>query len=719
MTTKIEPLSNTVNNWIEVLEHQASSRPDQLAFIESDRSISYAALSQRVKTLATELAQHTQFGDRVLIVLPAGIDYVIGFFACIYANVIAVTAYPPNSKKRDWTRLDTIVRDCEPALVLHNVAQQKPVDGWINAGNSHTKTIAVDKLSTADSLEIAKQWRKPAIDGNDIAYFQYSSGSTGNPKGVMLSHLNLLSNTRLIQRSYHFSEQDKFVNWLPLYHDMGFVGGVLTPLLVGASTWLMPSATVAQQPFRLLKLITDIKATVTAGPNFIFDLALSKVTSAEKAELDLSSLRVFINGAEPINARTLTRFSQAFAETGFAPEALKPSYGMAEACLLVTATAEHQCFKLLSLDKDKLSLGKAVMSDDSNAKNLVDMACSGKIMAEVTVKIVHQGSRQLLPDGYVGEIMIKGDCISRGYWQKPDINQTIFNQQVANQGGFMATGDLGFIDNNQLYVSGRCKEMFIINGRNYYPQDIEESLNVFSEQLTPHGGAIFEVATDEHNHELVLVQELSRKTYQHNRQHHKQQGDQHSHYQPLIEQVIAQIAQAHELKLAAVMLIKPLTLAKTSSGKIQRVACREAYLQGQLQTVASWHKPVADDNHHQANYHQANYHQANRRISQFDADSLDQAIGHWIIHWIAQRLNLPATQLKPYQQLAQLGLDSIDAMTLTHELSKQLDVPLSADLCWSYPSIQALAQQLASIATSAQIDQTRSKQAKPPMEGMI
>ena len=678
---------NAPQNWIDVLEEQARVRPHQLAFIESfdstseQSSISYFNLSQKAKALAVDIAKYTQFGDRVIIVMPSSIDYIVGFFACIYANVIAVTAYPPNSKKRDWSRLGTIVHDCEPTVVLHQSSQKQHVCDWLNATDTYMKPIAVDNLHMTNT----RYWQYPALDTNDIVYFQYSSGSTGTPKGVMLSHFNLLSNTRLIQQSYAMNDKDRFINWLPLFHDMGFVGCVLAPILTGAQTWLMPSATVAQQPLTLLTLISEVKATVTAGPNFIFDSFVAKITEQQKDQLDLSSLRIFVNGAEPINAQTLKRFNNSFAATGLAPTTLKPSYGMAEACLLVTATPNNQAYKQLSLDPAKMALGKAIKTPNQGK----EMPSSGDILPQIDVKIVHQGTRAVLPDGYVGEIMIKGDSISEGYWQKPQISQTIFDNTVGDKNGYMATGDLGFIDHGALYVSGRCKEMFIINGRNFYPQDIENSLVGDSELIAPHGGALFEVATDEFNNQLVLVQELNRK------------GMKHTDHQSLINQLVDRVSQVHELKLAAVILIKPMTLPKTSSGKIQRINCRDTYLQGQLQSVATWHRESVEDN---------TTHQAIPHISHID----EQSITAWIVNWIAQRLSIPAQQVSPQQPLTQMGLDSIDAMTLTHDLSRQVKQPLGADLSWSFPSIQKLSHHLATLSHN-----TNNKPGTTPMEGTI
>jgi acyl carrier protein len=355
---------------------------------------------------------------------------------------------------------------------------------------------------------------------------------------------------------------------------------------------------------------------------------------------------------------------------------------MAEACLFVTATAVDQPFKLLSLDKQKMSLGKVVASND----NAIEVASSGQINPAIDVKIVHQGSRVLLSDGNIGEVMIQGDSISRGYWQKPHINHAIFDNTVGNKGGYMATGDLGFIKEGHLYISGRCKEMFIINGRNYYPQDIEHSLIEFSEYIASHGAAIFEVALDDHQNELVLVQELSRK------------GFIQKDHQPLIKQIIAQISQIHQLKLSAVILIRPMTLPKTTSGKIQRIACRTAYLQGQLKTVASWHRPAQSTTCDQIT---------------INGQSDEQDIKLWIINWVAQRLNLAATGLCATQHLAQLGLDSIDAMTLTHELSNQLNHQLSVDLAWSYPTIESLSAYLASPHDKA------ATVTSTPLQGMI
>ncbi|MFT7430341.1 MAG: acyl-CoA synthetase (AMP-forming)/AMP-acid ligase II/acyl carrier protein, partial [Colwellia sp.] len=512
-------------------------------------------------------------------------------------------------------------------------------------------------------------------------------GSTGTPKGVMLSHDNLINNTQLIIDNFEITEADKFINWLPLYHDMGFVGGILSPIRIGAKIHLLPSAKVAQSPLFLFETITKHQITATAAPNFIFDIAVEKISSKEKQHLDLSTLRLFVNGAEPINAKTLTKFNEYFSDNGLSPKVVKPSYGMAEACLLVTYTQMNSVFNTIKVDENKLLIDKIVL-DGVSGKNI---ASSGVLLPEIAVKIVDKNTRVELPNGFVGEIMLKGKSISRGYWQKPELNVTTFDQTVGDNYGFMATGDLGFINTNNgkenLYVTGRQKELLIINGCNYYPQDIEHTLLLLSEQLMPHGAAIFEVNTNSNTKEVVLIQELTRKAF-------KQKN-----YQEIIKKIRALVAEVHELKLTSIVLLKPATLAKTSSGKIQRIATRNAYINKQLSIVDSWQQDTL-----------VNIQLA--PISSFTANN----IATWVMQWIAIRISVDVSELSATQQLTQIGLDSIDAMTLTHELSKQLGLNLALEVSWSYPSIEVLSDYLEQEFSSK--ESTKAAKATPT-EGII
>ncbi|WDE06112.1 AMP-binding protein [Thalassomonas viridans] len=677
----------SVTNWVQVLEHQVRTGADKLAIselssdLEQSKQLSYFEFTQRAKALAVELSKHTSFGDRVLLVMPSSVDYVIGFFACVYAGVIAVTAYPPHLKKRDWYRLNAIAGDCQPAIVLYSQKQSAQVDNWLASTD-----FAMEKIIVGEQdINNAGQWRQGNIDENDLVYLQYSSGSTGTPKGVMLSHANLLSNTRLIAKHYGMNQAGRIINWLPLFHDMGLVGCILTPMLAGTEIVLMQSASVAQNPLKLLTAISQHKATITAGPNFIFDLATNRISAEEKAQLDLSSLQAFVNGAEPINAQTIKDFTDYFADAGLAPNAVKPSYGMAEACLMVTCTGQEQSFSLLSVDKVQLQLDKAINS----VQNAQEIAASGTIIPGLDVRIIHQDTRVPLPDTYVGEIMFRGDSVCRGYWQKPELNSKTFDQVIDGEPGYMCSGDLGFIKDNQLFVTGRRKEMFIINGRNFYPQDLEKTATGIGPELMIHGGAVFEIpGEDPSENRLVLVQELSRK------------GLALKDHSQLIKNILSQVAEVHEVKLTDIVLLRPMALPKTTSGKIQRVGCREAYLSGQLTIVAQWQQAKQESNNLQA-------------LPQMDGGCA-QSIAGWITAWVAQRFNVPAEEVTQTQELSQLGLDSIDAMTLTHELSVRLNKALTADLSWTYPSIEALATFLANKDHDSQ-----SSGHSEPLEGVI
>lgn len=682
-------MNDNCTNWLQVLESQAANNPEKIVFSESvstsalGNKINYRGLAERAKSLAYTISQQCDFGDRVIILMPNSIDYVVGFFACVYAGVIAVPAYPPHKKKRDWSRLNSIVNDCEPKIALYQVNDESRITAWLSEHPLNITSLAIDLLESNNVID----WCPPILDKHDIAFLQYSSGSTGTPKGVMLSHDNLINNTQLIINNFELVENDKFINWLPLYHDMGFVGGMLSPLRAGVHIHLLPSAKVAQNPLVLFEAITELNITSAAAPNFIFDLAVERISEQEKQHLDLSSLRLFVNGAEPINAETLSKFNDYFSDTGLSPDVVKPSYGMAEACLLVTNTQMNTVFNTLKVDMNKLHIDK-VVKDNISGK---DIASSGVLIPEIEVKIVDKQTRVELPNGYVGEIMLKGKSISRGYWQKTELNTATFDQIVGEDYGFMATGDLGFIETQSgkqnLFVTGRQKELLIINGCNYYPQDIEHTLLTLSEQLMPHGAAIFEVNANSNTKEVVLIQELTRKAL-------KQKN-----YQEIIKQIRALVTEVHELKLTSIVLLKPATLAKTSSGKIQRIATRNAYIHKQLSIVDSWQQdalvniPLAP-------------------ISSFTANN----IATWVMQWIAIRISVDVSELSATQQLTQIGLDSIDAMTLTHELSKQLGLNLALEVSWSYPSIEALSDYLEHEFSSK--ESTKAAKATPT-EGMI
>ncbi|WP_036228369.1 AMP-binding protein, partial [Marinobacterium jannaschii] len=652
-------------NWVELLQYQARCHGERTCFSllgngsDVSASISYAELDQRARALAVELLEHARAGDRAMLLMPNGIDYVVGFFGCIYAGLIAVTAYPPQHKRRDWGRISGMLTDCEAAVVLCAAEHSAKVNAWLQAEAHGCRLLQVG----SESLVQAAQWQMPQIDKQTVAYLQYSSGSTGSPKGVMLGHGNLLHNTALIAREFGMGGEDRFVSWLPMYHDMGFIGGVLTPLALGAATWLIPPPVALQNPYLWLKAISDFKATTSGGPNFIFEHCVARISEVQKAGLDLSHWRCSVNGAEPIQARTLADFNCAFASSGLAQTTLKPSYGMAETCLFVTATPEDERYRAVQLDKTLLQQGRVSLSD----QNSLEQAGSGRINDQMDVRIVDPQSGQSLPADQVGEIWIRGASVAQGYWNKPELSAATFGNQIDGVTGYLRTGDLGFILDGHLYVCGRRKEMLIVNGRNHYPQDIEATIQTVDSDLAAHGGAVFELGDG--SGQVIAVQELSR------------QGCRREGLDQLITRIRQAVAEVHEITLAAVVLIAPVSLPKTTSGKIQRLQCRDQYQQQSLRIQAQWQQSGP-----------GNADQAEVLPPLVAGDS--GQISAWICGWIAHRLGIAADTVDASQELVATGLDSVDAMTLTHELAEGLGRELSPDLVWHYPTIDALAQYL-------------------------
>ena len=682
------------SNLIELLEHQVRSNGHKTCFTllangsDVAETISYAELSTRARAMAVELRALSDPGDRAMLLMPNGIDYIVGFFGCIYAGLIAVTAYAPQQRRRDWGRLSSILKDSDASLALCSAEHQDQVKAWLTECDQNCQQFVVGE----ERSESAEQWIMPNIHADSVAYLQYSSGSTGSPKGVMLGHGNLIHNTALIVQEFSITETTNVVTWLPMYHDMGFVGGVLAPMCAGTSVWLLLPPVVLQAPFLWLKAISDYKAVVSGGPNFIYEHCVARISEEQKQALDLSHWRFAANGAEPIHTATLEKFSQSFVECGLSENALKPCYGMAETCLFVTTTASDQPCRSIQLDKSALQKGKVVraktekISEQNLLDKRVDVPSSGRLNDQMSVCIVDPDTKQELADDSVGEIWIRGGSVAQGYWNKPEVNAEVFNNEILSDSqttkdaadkkeGYLRSGDLGFIMDGWLYVSGRAKEVVIVNGRNLYPQDIEASVQAVDKDLAPHDGAVFQTT----DNQVVLVQEVTR------------QGLRRKNYEDIILSIRQAVAEEFEISLSAVVLIKPVSLAKTTSGKIQRLKNRDLYEQGELNAVAQWQKDGEADSAIEVK--ESNEPELNL--------SDEGSISHWMCYWIAKRLQVAIDDVNPEQKLAGTGLDSVDSMTLTHELSQRLNLELSAELIWQYPTTKALAAYLVSTQSSS------------------
>jgi acyl-CoA synthetase (AMP-forming)/AMP-acid ligase II len=508
-------------------------------------------------------------GERVLLVYPPGLDFILAFCGCLYAGAVAVPVYPPRPN-RPFDRIRSLVADSQATFAFTTARLMAEIERSFAA----EPDLQAVHWMTTDNLDASAlpAWSDPGAGPGTIALLQYTSGSTGTPKGVIVSHGNLCHNERMIKLAFGHSAKSTVVGWLPLFHDMGLIGLVLQPLFVGASSYLLPPLTFLQRPARWLRAITRFRATTSGGPDFAYDLCCRRVTREQRAELDLSSWEVAFNGSEPVRAETLERFAAEFAPCGFRREAFYACYGMAEATLLISGGLPEECPVVRVVDAAALEANRVVARDPAEPGARRVVGC-GRGWGGEQIRVVDPGSLTLCSDGQVGEIWVAGPNVAQGYWQKPEETRQVFGAYLADtgEGPFLRTGDLGFFD-GELFVTGRIKELIIIRGRNHYPHDIEFTVQDSHPALQPGGGAAFAVEADGEER-LVVAQEV------------------HSRFGKGLDvpRVLADIRQAiarrHELEVHAVLLLKSGTIPKTTSGKIQRRACRAKYLAASLELV--------------------------------------------------------------------------------------------------------------------------------------
>ncbi|MEM8964752.1 MAG: fatty acyl-AMP ligase, partial [Acidobacteriota bacterium] len=510
----------------------------------------------------------TSKGDRVLLLYAPGLDFVVGFLACLYAGVIAVTAYPPASR-RHLPRLRSLAADAEPSVAL-STADLLPKLRAARLPELESVTwLAGD---TVDDDEAAA-WRPHTPSPDDLAFLQYTSGSTAAPKGVMVSHGNLMHNEEVIRRGFGTQSDDIIVGWLPLYHDMGLIGNVLHPLYLGARCVLMAPVAFLQQPRRWLDAIHTWRGTVSGGPNFSFDLCVAKVGVDERPAVDLSSWRLAFSGAEPVRASSLDGFARAFAPAGFRKTAFFPCYGMAETTLMATGGPAEDDPVTTSFDEIALADDRAVPATGENSRTLIGCGVHGW---ELDVTVVDPVTLERVDDGNVGEVWVRGDSVARGYWRNPERTASDFAARLADQpdssGTWLRTGDLGFVHGAQLFPTGRLKDLIIVRGRNHYPQDIELTAEDSHGSIRRGCSAAFGI-DDDGEERLVIVAELLR--------HPSDEPD------VIADAVRRAVAATHQLQVHDVTLIRTGSILKTSSGKIRRSACRDAWRAGEFPVLTA------------------------------------------------------------------------------------------------------------------------------------
>lgn len=591
---------------VRVLKHRSSAYPASLTtlvdllhwratqqheerlytFLEDgdtrEQHLTYGELDRQARAIGATLQGLRASGERVLLLYPAGLEYISAFFGSLYAGAIPVPVYPPHMN-RSLDRLRAIAHDSQATVALTSAALLPHIQRCASEGQG---LQGLRLLVTGNELEgIESAWQAPQLDQDSIAFLQYTSGSTGLPKGVMLSHGNLLYNQRMIQKAFQHTEQSRIVGWLPLYHDMGLIGNILQPLYVGCRCVLMSPMAFLQRPVRWLQAISRYQATTSGGPNFAYDLCVRKVTPEQRAKLDLSSWDLAFNGAEPVRQETLERFASTFAPAGFRREALYPCYGLAEATLLVSGGVKHAAPVVQTVRRTALENHRVIPTSPQHADAQTLVSCGQTLLAQ-QVRIVDPQSHTPCAMGQVGEIWISGPSVAQGYWQRPADTAHTFQAQLAGQPGetFVRTGDLGFVHHGQLFVTGRLKDIIIIRGSNHYPQDIELTVERSHAALRPGCGAAFAVEIDGEER-LVVAHEVQRAVKPRRTTGVEEPSDDIASILGNVRQVIAE---EHGLQPHAVLLLQAGSLPKTSSGKVQRHACRSAFLTQTLSIVGAW-----------------------------------------------------------------------------------------------------------------------------------
>lgn len=557
-------------SYVEILRHRAASQPDAhaISHVPTLQGVSlrltYAELDRRVRAVAARLQQISEAGQRALLVLDNDPDYLVAFLACAYAGVIAVTLHPPTQRKH-VARLGLVARDCGARLVLSS----RPV-----AAKFRDAIDAVEKAPRMDWLlvdeneaEQASAWRPCQPQPDDVAYLQYTSGSTGEPRGVVVSHANLIYQGEYWENLAGFGPEDRALSWLPLYHDLGLILGALQPIYSGFPLWLASPLAFVKTPQRWLRGISEHRITLSCSPNFGYDLCCDTFDRAELAGVDLSSWQVALNAAEPVRARSIARFAETFGPWGFRPEAMSPAYGLAEVTLGHTCKPRGVRPVMRDVDAEALEVDR--VDPPRPGRRVTRLVSSGRYIADEVTRVVAGG--RVCAAGEVGEIWIGGTAAAQGYWQRPDDTAHTFRATLPGEEGvFLRTGDLGFLDaDRELFVTGRLKDLLIVQGRNHYPQDIEATVERSNTAIRPSFVAAF-AAPDEERERLVVVAEIRREEVE------------RFDASEAARDIFRGVSQAHEIALDEIVFVQHGQVPKTTSGKIQRTACRRSWREQQL-----------------------------------------------------------------------------------------------------------------------------------------
>ncbi|MEW6737704.1 MAG: AMP-binding protein, partial [Acidobacteriota bacterium] len=652
---------------VSLLRERVRANPDKIGYTflsdgeGKEQNLSYHHLDEQARAIAVLLQSLGLTGERVLLCYSAGLEYIAAFFGCLYAGTIAVPAYPPRLN-RSLLRLQTIADSAQAQAVLTTTPILARIESLFTQAPAlkHLQWLASDNVAR----ELAEQWQPPILNSQALAYLQYTSGSTSAPKGVMISHHNVLHNCAYIDYGFEHSVDSRSLTWLPHFHDMGLVDGILQPLYKGFHGFLMSPTAFLQRPLGWLQAISHYRITHSGGPNFAYELCLRKIDPSDCTALDLSSWQVAYNGAEPIRKEVIEAFTTTFARYGFRRRTFYPAYGLAEATLKVSGGWKKHEPIYCSVQSIALEQHRVVQSSqyEDNTHTLVS---SGHTALGTEVVIVNPESlTKCLPDE-VGEIWVAGPGVAQGYWNQPIETTATFQAYLTDtdEGPFLRTGDLGFLKDGELFVTGRLKDLIIIRGRNHYPQDIEYTVEQCHSSLRRGSGAAFSIEVDGQER-LVIVQEVERR--------------QRAQLDEIIDAIRRTLAEIHEVQVYAVILIKTGSIPKTSSGKIQRSECRKQFLAHSFDVVGEYWQTISTD--------------LSDDISTVVLADI-AAIEEWLSLLIAAKIGIASERIETNRPIVEYGLDSLMAIELVHEIEIRLGVVLPMANLLQNPTISELAAQ--------------------------
>ena len=677
---------DTLPDW---LASRAAAHPDRSALVFLDeeggeQAWSYGQLWERACLVASRLPPAMGREPRALLFYPPGIEFLAGFLGSQIAGWVPVpTCYPKPG--RPMPRLDAVARDCAPGVILGDRESLAALDG----GKSPPAVTGLPRIAT-DAIAWGERdgrgHRRSAVDASltaeGIALLQYTSGSTSEPKGVLVRHRNLMANLEAIRHGFRIDWQAPDVAtpqcgvfWLPFFHDMGLIGGILTPLYVGGCSVLMSPRSFLLRPLKWLRAISDYQAVVSGAPNFAYQLCVDRISPEQTDGLDLSRWATAFCGAEPIQPRTLSDFANRFASSGFSESAFCPCYGLAEATLLAAGGHGPAEPKLLTVLRESLRRGKAEVHPEGRGREFQKLVSCGVAAKGTELRVVDPQRRREVGESEIGEIWLRGAGVTGGYWNREEERREWFDAELVGRGrGFLRTGDLGFLHQGELYVTGRRKDVIIVRGKNHFPQDIEATVR---QTLGPEAGQVAAFAVEGPRSEaLALVAEIPRRT-----------PDQE--FPEMVRDIRRAVIETHEVDPRHVLLVRQATVPLTSSGKVQRGECRERFRRDTIPHKHRFDRVSAGEQTPIAMPPLACAQDGR------DAARIAATVECWLGDWLVARAGVSPDDLAADKEFKDYGLDSMTAVELSGELEDWSGVELTPIVAMEHPSMRAMSRYIA------------------------